>query len=553
MELLSSNASTDVEMIESQIALKHLLKLAIELSSEHDTDRLLEHILESAIDLSAAEGGTIYSVSGGDTLQFATVINHALNLHMGGTSTTDIPFAPIKIFMEDGQPNESALVALAASRKELILIDDVYNCEEYDLSAARAMDAKTGYYTKSVLTVPLTNHEHELNGVLQLINPKFKNKVVRFSPELVELICSLSSLAAVALTNRQLIDDMEALFQAFTRLIAKAIDEKSPYTGGHCRRVPELTMMIADAVHNTQVGPMSHFEMGDADRHELSLAGWLHDCGKIAIPEYVMDKATKLHSVYDGIELVLAKIEIAKRDIELSHTKDILKLEMQHEQDKADDLRNEMQMQLDALSKDAQFLATSNVGGEFMPEQDQVRVAKLAAQYQIEIEGVKQPLLSETEVYNLSIAKGTLTPEERLVINKHMDITIEMLEALPFPKHLRHVPEFAGGHHEKMDGTGYPKGLKRDEMSIPARIMAIADIFEALTAADRPYKDAKPLSECLFIMGKMRQGDHIDPDLFDVFIDSKVYLEYARHYLKPEQIDEIDENAIPGYIPINQR
>ncbi|MDK1286725.1 HD domain-containing phosphohydrolase [Pseudoalteromonas umbrosa] len=547
MDLSIRSTVAEEDIIESQVALKHLLKLAIELSSEHDTDRLLEHILESAIALSNAEGGTIYSVSEDAQLKFATLINEPLGLHMGGTSGKEIPFPAIPIYLENGSPNESALVALAAAKKDVIRIDDVYDCTDYDLSAARAMDKKTGYHTQSVLTVPMANHERDLNGVLQLINPRSKDKVVRFSSDLVELICSMSSLAAVALTNRQLIDDMETLFQAFTRLIAKAIDEKSPYTGGHCRRVPELTMMIADAVHDAQSGPMAEFKMTAADRHELSLAGWLHDCGKIAIPEYVMDKATKLHSVYDRIELVIAKIEIAKRDLELDYTKQIIKAEMLDQQQKANSLKEELQRALQALDDESEFLSRANIGGEFMKEADQQRVQNLADSYQVSIAGFEQSLLSKEEVYNLSIPRGTLTAEERVVINKHMDITLEMLEALPFPKHLKRVPEFAGGHHEKMDGTGYPKGLTRDQMSVPARIMAIADIFEALTAADRPYKDAKPLSECLFIMGKMKLGDHIDPDLFDVFVSSGVYLEYARQYLKPEQIDEIEIDKIPGY------
>ncbi|KZN52373.1 HD domain-containing phosphohydrolase [Pseudoalteromonas luteoviolacea] len=549
MDLSIPKTVTEEVLIESNVALKHLLKLATELSAEHDTDRLLEHILESAIALSNAEGGTIYSVFESNQLSFATLINEPLGMHMGGTSGTDIPFPAIPIYLKNGQPNESALVALAAAKKELIRIDDVYDCTAYDLSAARAMDKKTGYHTQSVLTVPMANHESDLNGVLQLINPRSNGKVVPFSKGLVELICSITSLAAVAITNRQLIDDMETLFQAFTRLIAKAIDEKSPYTGGHCRRVPELTMMIAEAVHNANEGPMADFKMDQADRHELSLAGWLHDCGKIAIPEYVMDKATKLHSVYDKIDFVVAKIEIAKRDVELEYIKEITRAEVLDQQEKVTCLKKELDQKLAEMEQESAFLQKANIGGEFMRDEDQQRVQALADNYQVEIASIKQPLLSDEEVYNLSIARGTLTKEERLVINKHMDITLEMLEALPFPKHLRRVPEFAGGHHEKMDGTGYPKGLTREQMSVPARIMAIADIFEALTAADRPYKDAKPLSECLFIMGKMKLGDHIDPDLFDVFVSSGVYLEYAQQYLKPEQIDQVDVTKIPGFEP----
>ncbi len=523
----------EIENIENKVILKHLLTLAVELSSERDTNRLLEHILQSAMELTNSEGGTIYSITADKELAFATLINFPLGLHLGGTSNKPINFPAIPIYKENGDVNEHALVAIAAAKGEAIIIDDVYKCDEYDLSAARAMDKKTGFHTQSVLAIALTNHENELNGVLQLINPRVKGQVVAFTEQYIELVCSISALAAVALTNRQLIDDMENLFQAFTQLIAKAIDEKSPYTGGHCRRVPVLTMMIAEAVHKASSGPYASFKMSHDDRHELSLAGWLHDCGKIAIPEYIMDKATKLQTVHDRIELVNARFEIAKRDLQIAllMCKDTAK-------------RQQLESQLKQLESDRAFLQHSNIGGEFMCPEAQKRVADIAKNHQVDIQGQVMDILTENEVYNLSIARGTLTPEERKVINKHMDITIEMLEALPFPKHLQNVPEFAGGHHETMDGKGYPKGLTKEQMSVPARMMAIADIFEALTAADRPYKPAKPLSECLLIMKKMCENNHIDKDLYVVFIESKVYLEYAKQHLKPQQIDEVDHAFI---------
>lgn len=523
----------EIEHIENKVVLKHLLTLAIELSSERDTNRLLEHILQSAMELTHSEGGTIYSITDKKELAFATLVNFPLGLHLGGTSKKPINFPAIPIYKENGEVNEHALVAIAAAKGEMIIIDDVYNCDEYDLSAARAMDKKTGFHTQSVLAIALTNHENELNGVLQLINPRIKNQVVAFTEQYIELVCSISALAAVALTNRQLIDDMENLFQAFTQLIAKAIDEKSPYTGGHCRRVPELTMMIADAVHKASKGPYADFNMSADDRHELALAGWLHDCGKIAIPEYVMDKATKLQTVHDRIELVNARFEIAKRDIQIAQLMT---------KDKAE--KQQLASQLAQLEADRAFLQHSNIGGEFMSADGQNRVADIATRYQVTIQDHTMNILTDNEVYNLRITRGTLTAEERQIINKHMDITIEMLEALPFPKHLQQVPEYAGGHHETMDGKGYPKGLTKEQMSVPARMMAIADIFEALTAADRPYKPAKPLSECLFIMKKMCENKHIDQDLFIVFIESKVYLDYAQRHLKAEQIDQVDHGFI---------
>ena len=252
-EIINNNSLSDD--LGNELALQHLLKLAIELSSERCTEKLLENILQSAMELTGCDGGTIYSVLDQQYLEFSTLINRPLNLHLGGTSTKDINYAPISIFNEYNQPNNKALVAISAATRECICIDDVYSCSQYDLTAAREMDKKTGYHTQSVLTIPLENHEDELNGVLQLINPKRNGEVIPFSAHQISMLKSMGALAAVALTNRQLIDNMEELFQSLTRLIAKAIDEKSPYTGGHCRRVPILTMMIADAVHNYDEGP----------------------------------------------------------------------------------------------------------------------------------------------------------------------------------------------------------------------------------------------------------------------------------------------------------
>lgn len=532
--------------------LKHLIEIGISLSVERDTTRLLERILTSAQTLTQADGGTIYSITADKSLKFETLINNSLNMYMGGSSGQPIPFPSIPIY-KDGQVNQHAIVAIAAAEGEMIHIPDAYACQEYDLSAARSMDQRTGYHTRSVLTVPMKNHEGELNGVLQLINATVDGQVSSFSSQQMELVRSLASLAAVALTNKQLIENMEALFQGIARLIAKAIDEKSPYTGGHCKRVPELTMMLADAVHNHNYGPLADFSLTDADRHELSVAGWLHDCGKIATPEYVMDKASKLQTIFDRIELVDAKIEIAKRDLELSLAGPLYLASHQQDQARVTALQQQLAQGLAALDAQREFLRKANIGGEFMDKNDQQRVADFGQQQQIQIAGQQQNLLSANEIYNLSIARGTLTPEERQIINRHMDITVDMLESLPFPKHLQRVPEFACGHHEKMDGTGYPKGLKKEQMSVPARMMAIADIFEALTASDRPYKEGKPLSECLAIMGRMRENQHIDPDLFDIFIDQKVYLQYAKQFLKPGQLDHIDHNCIPGYLPPEQR
>lgn len=333
------------------------------------------------------------------------------------------------------------------------------------------------------------------------------------------------------LTNKELVVEMENLFSSFSKLIASAIDKKSPYTGSHCRKVPEITMLLARACHQIDEGPLADFFMSKEDFHELSVAAWLHDCGKVATPEYIMDKAKKLETIFDRIELINARFEIAARDITYST--------------KLTD--KEKFSRLKALSSDRHFINETNTGGEYFDDKKIARVYQIAKHYRVSIDGKTQSVLNDDEVLNLITKRGTLTAKERQIINDHMKVTVEMLESMPFPKHLRNVPEYACGHHEKMDGTGYPKGLKRDEMSIPARIMAIADIFEALTANDRPYKEPKTLSETLKIMGNMKLNDHIDPDLFDVFIQKKVYLSFAGKFLQASQIDNINEKNIPGY------
>jgi len=511
-------------------SIEHFIEIGIALSSEKDHGILLEKIIKSAMELANADGGTIYSISEQGELVFETIINNTLSLHLGGTTNNEINFPPIPI-LKYGEVNDSALVAIAAHTGKIINIGDVYQCQDYDLSAAKVMDKRTGYKTQSVLTLPMKNHQGDLNGVIQLINAvNFQGEIIPFNKESEKLTHALSSLAAVIITNKQLIDEMENLFSAFSQLIASAIDKKSPYTGGHCRRVPLITMMLAKACNEISNGPLDSFSMSKEDFHELGVAAWLHDCGKVATPEYVMDKAKKLETVFDRIELVNARFEIAARDLYYSNRYD--------EKTKA--------LLLKDLEADRDFICHANKGGEFFDDDKTQRVYQIAKKYQVTIKGVKQNILNSDEIYNLITKRGTLNPKERRVINGHMDVTVEMLESMPFPKHLKRVPEYACGHHEKMDGTGYPKGLKRDEMSIPARIMGIADVFEALTANDRPYKDPKPLSETLTIMGRMKLGDHLDPDLFNVFIEKKVYLEFAREHLEASQIDDFDITKIPG-------
>ena len=369
-------------------------------------------------------------------------------------------------------------------------------------------------------------------------------EIISFTSEIQKMVEALASQAAVAITNKNLIKDLENLFESFIKLIASAIDAKSPYTGGHCARVPEITMMLAEAVQKTKDGPFADVVFSEKEMYELKIAAWLHDCGKVATPEFVVDKSTKLETIYDRVHELETRFGILRRDEEIKRLKKELKLERdnslssEEKEEKVKDLQSGYRKILRQLKNDLEFVKVSIVGGEFMSGDKKERVHQIA-NYRWKPNGKMENFLSENEVYNLTIPRGTLTPEERKVINDHIVVTINMLEELPYPKHLSNVPEFAGGHHEKLDGTGYPIGLTKDEMTVQARIMAIADIFEALTAKDRPYKKGKTLSQAMRILGFMKNDAHIDVDLFDIFVKEKIYLQYAEGFLDPDQIDEV--------------
>lgn len=541
--------------------LEQLNEVGAALSQTKEINSLLEKILLAAKAITRADGGTLYlleDAQDGQRLKFAIMRNETLNIAMGGTTGIDIPFYPVHLHGKDGKPNNQMVAAYAALTGNTVNIADAYTAEGFDFSGTRNIDKKTGYRSKSFLTVPMRNHQEKIIGVLQLINSKDPEtgEIVPFSTGDQHLAESLASQAAIALTNRQLISDLEKLFESLIDLINKAIDEKSPYTGGHCERVPELTMMLAEAVNETSEGPLREFTMNDKDRYELKIAGLLHDCGKVTTPVHVVDKATKLETIFDRIDLVDTRVEVLKRDAELGALKKKLDLARKGRLDEMacrDELAvidQDLQEALRQIDEDREFLRHCNMGGEVMAPEAQARVRRIGTERKWNnVSGGAADFLTENEIENLTIGRGTLTAKERGIINNHIDVTIKMLEALPWPKHLSNVPEYAGGHHERMDGKGYPRRLTREQMSVQARVMGIADIFEALTAKDRPYKPGKTLSESLKILGKMRLDGHIDPDLFDVFVRRRVYLRYAEQFLDPDQIDEVDDSRIPGYAP----
>ncbi|WP_055732545.1 HD domain-containing phosphohydrolase [Agarivorans gilvus] len=449
--------------------------------------------------------------------------------------------------------------------------------------------------TLAMVVAPLINQEQKLVGM----SAAFSFQQRKVMPRVLSFIDALSSLVTVAIENRHLIETQKNLLEAFIRLTAGAIDAKSPYTGGHCQRVPELTKMLASAAVEQQQGVFADFSMSEAQWEELYIASWLHDCGKVTTPEYVVDKATKLETIYDRIHEIRTRFEVLKRDAQLDYWQQIAKGVSAEQQQQ---LQQQLEQTLQQLDEEFAFVAKANIGGEFMEPQDIQRLQQIGQRTwqrtlddrlglsHMELDRRNEPprslpvtefLLADKpehiihrredekisddnpwgfklnvpefkynrgELYNLSIARGTLTEEERYKINDHIVQTIIMLDKLPFPDHLKGVPQIAGGHHEKMDGSGYPKQLTKEQMPITARMMAIADIFEALTAVDRPYKEGKSLSQSLKIMRFMCDDQHIDADIFALFLNSGIYLDYAKAYLKPEQIDEVDIN---DYLPQN--
>ncbi len=514
--------------------LDRLNAIGVALSSEEDITSLLERILHSAMELTNADAGTVYLTNARRALEFRILANRSLGMELGGSKGHRIPLPDIPIFGVDGCPNDRMVAAYAAAHQTTVNIEDAQRAEGFDFSGTREFNQRTGYVSQSFLTVPLIDHHRETVGVLQLINAidPTTGAIRAFTAEDQRLAESLASQAAIAFTKRRLIDQLAELFESLVTLINNAIDEKSPYTSKHCARVPVLTMMIAEAVHKTETGPLADFHMTDPDRYELRIAGLMHDCGKITTPVHVMDKATKLQALFDRIHLIDARLEVLRRDAAIARLERLIAQPAE-----ADAIEAAYQERLRELDEDQAFLRRCNIGGETMAAADQDRVSRIAVYRWKDARGEEHPFLSADEEACLRIPRGTLTEAEREIINHHIVSTIHMLEALPWPRHLRRVTEYAGGHHERVDGKGHPKGLTGAQMSVQSRIMAIADIFEALTAADRPYKHPKPLSECLAIMGRMAREGHIDRAIYDVFVAEGIPLDYARQFLLPEQID----------------
>ena len=590
----------------SEQALVEILNIATTLSGASDLRTLLQLILSKSRQLTGSDAGSIFLVErcdarrnpgGIDQLWFAV----SQNASLAASSATDRVDEDIDSTVSDIRfpLTPERLVGWSALSGEVLNIPDVYQLDPgLPYRFDRAVDLKLGYRAVSMLTVPMRSTSGETVGVMQLINRKRDPRTIltadtaaglvrpfdAFDQHLIE---ALASQAAVCVERTQLLEAQEQLIDSMITLLAGAIDAKSPYTGGHCERVPELAMMLARAAEETAEGPLADFRLGGEQAwREFRIGAWMHDCGKITTPEYVVDKATKLEANYNRIHEVRTRFEVLLRDARIAWLEGVINGGDPAELEAAY-LQRQSQLQADFA-----FVADCNLGGEFFGPDKVESLRAIASQsWQRHFDNrlglaweelsrhndsaqelpVPEPLLADHawhviprqsnqipdasygfklevpehlynlgEVHNLTISRGTLTNEERYKINEHIVQTIMMLETLPFPANLSRVAEYAGTHHETLDGKGYPRRLTADDLSVPSRIMAIADIFEALTASDRPYKKAKTLSECLKILAGFRDRQHIDADLFALFLRSGVYRTYAERYLKPEQIDAVD-------------
>ena len=554
--------------------IRRFIEISTAVAAERDFDRLLPRLLSETISAAEADGGLLY-----------------LNDHEKLLPTTALK--------SDGTALPLSAASIAATATETLLGRALSKgqtssgqLDEADIAALGLSETLAATGASHAIAVPLLNRDKNLVGALLLLRHA-ETDAARLS-----FIEAVSGSAAVSLENKELIKAQKLLFAAFIQLIASAIDAKSPYTGGHCARVPELTKMLARAACAETSGPYQNFQLNPEEWEAVHVAAWLHDCGKVTTPEYVVDKATKLETIYDRIHEVRMRFEVLKRDAEITCLKAIAA------GSPAADAHQILRDTLAKIDDDFAFVAHCNEGGEVMAAEKLARLQAISQQSwtrtlddRIGISHeelarkartaapplpVSEPLLADKpehqferraqdrmpadnpwgirmavpellynkgEVYNLGVARGTLSEEERYKINEHIVQTLIMLNQLPFPKHLRQVPEIAAGHHEKMDGSGYPRKLHKAEMSPLARMMAIADIFEALTAVDRPYKQGKTLSESIRIMSFMKKEQHIDPELFDLFLKSGVYLEYARQFMKAEQIDHVDIAAYLDQAP----
>ncbi|MBA3531526.1 MAG: GAF domain-containing protein [Ardenticatenales bacterium] len=512
-----TNARLINDLQASLVEIQRLTHIGIALSAEHNLDRLLERIVDEARAINHADAGTLYTVDwDARVLNFQIIQNDSMHTRLGGIhgKQAHLPSVPLT------PSNVSAYVALTG---EIVNIPDVYQAEGMDFSGTRQYDSMTGYRSTSMLVVPMRNYENDIIGVLQLINAKDprRSKVVPFPAERVERTLALASQAGIALTNARLINDLQGFLEGLIQVMAVAVDEKSPSTAGHIQRVTQLTVALAEAVNEVADDSFEGRRFSKEEVNELRIAGLLHDIGKIVVPEHVVDKATKLERIYDRIHEIRTRFSVIRRGMQneaLQHKLEVIQERASRRELVAID--NELEEKLAALTDDLAFIEMINHGGEFMAPERMERLQQIAARSYTDDNGIEQPYLTPDEVRNLAISRGTLLPEEIDIIRSHAAVSIRLLSQIPFSRRLRNVPLFAGDHHETLDGKGYPQGKKAEELPLPSRILAIADIFDALTATDRPYKKAYTREVAYRILREDVQRGRLDSRLVELFISA---------------------------------
>jgi HD-GYP domain-containing protein (c-di-GMP phosphodiesterase class II) len=543
-EMLNQVVESINDLAQQQVLhIKRLTKIGESLSSETDLAKIFDMILEEAVAYTGADGATIYQVDEKrEMLEFEIVYNRSMNMRQGG-SHGKVAWPAIPLYDSEGKPRINRIVTSVYHTKEVLCFDDVYQAEGYDISGTKMTDQANNYVSKSMITLPLKNHEDEVLGIIQMINAMDdKGNVVSFTEEHRTMLSSLSSQAAIALSNKHLIESLEALLMQFMTAIAKAIERKSKYSSDHITRVAKLTDMFALKLNENETGKLKDIKFSTNELKELSMAGMMHDVGKIVTPEFIMDKSTKLETIMDRISLVTQRFANMKTllkyaKLALSESEYKAKIDAWfHGRVVADKVE-------EFLDGELEFVEKINEGGEWLPDDVLDRISALG-KINFEYEGMHYCLISEDEMMNLQIRKGTLLKEEIKKMSQHVSVTWEMLSQLTFPKKYANVAKYASQHHEKLNGTGYPNGLTADEIPVQSRIIAVADIFEALTAADRPYKKAKTLTESLKIMAFCVKDGELDKDLVDFFLDSGLYLDFANKFMDPAQIDSPDIEAL---------
>ena len=501
-----------------------LNKIGTALSLKTNLTSLLDMIVTEAKNLTNADGGTLYLLnSKTDELNFTVVQNRSLGVHMGGEEG-EMDWQPLPLYLKDGEPNLQMVAATCALSDKVINIPDVYDTEYYNFEGTKKFDKTTGYRSRSMLVIPLKNHEQKIIGVLQLINKTKKDRVVAFNSDDEEITLSLASQAAVSITNTNLIEDLENLLESFLKSIIYALRRKSSYTANHIHKMVGLSKMIAKAISSDKTVYIDK-SFSEDELKQINFAALMHDVGKLATPDYILDKSTKLDGLYDRIEVVKTRAWAIKKEFEIAFLKDNITQES-------------YEKSLKEIDDDLDILFKSNTGAEFVPNEILKKIENIS-QKPFTCNEQDFYLITQEEARLLMVQKGTITDEERDIINEHASISLEILNKLPFPQKYKDIPAIAGEHHEKINGKGYPQGLKGDEISFEARILAIADIFEALTASDRPYKKANKLSVAMKILYFMAKDDELDRGLVKFFYESGLYLEFAKKSLSKEQIDEV--------------